>query len=304
MAGTSYADLSGEVPFVGASMDQLHEIVVGTQARIVHGCGFNAVPSDIGTYLLHEQVQRDGQGSLTETTLVLEALKGGFSGGNLDSNRAQHRVLKADPSLRSAIADPSVLSTVPRKTTAADVDPSAPFHDRLTKRWLATALGGPFNSRLVRRSASLRSGDYGPEFHYREGMAAGRSFLAPAQAVLLTFGFATVTFALTSRVVAPILDPLLPSGPGPSEKIRRNGRFRVRIYSRTSTGAMYVTTVAADRDPGYAATSVMLGESVLSLATDPLPPRGGVLTPPVPWATICQNDSSPRDSREMSVERI
>lgn len=279
MAGTSYADLSGEVPFVHASIDELHEIAVGTRARIVHGCGFNAVPSDIGTYLLHERVRRDGAGSLTETVLILEALTGGFSGGNLDSNRAQHRALEGNPSLRSAIADPWVLSAVPGKTTAADLDPSGPFHDRLTGRWLAPALGGLFNSRLVRRSASLSDDGYGPGFHYREGMAAGRSVLAPAQAALLTFGFATVTFALTSPVAAPLMNRLLPPGSGPSEKTRRNGRFRIKIYTRTSTGAGYVATVAAKGDPGYAATSVMLGQSALSLATDPLSARGGVLTP-------------------------
>jgi short subunit dehydrogenase-like uncharacterized protein len=303
VAGTSYADLSGEVPFVRASIDQLHEIAVGTGARIVHGCGFNAVPSDIGAHLLHEQAQRDGEGSLTETTLILKDLKGGFSGGNLDSNRAQHRTLKADPSLRSAIADPWVLTTVPQKTTAADVDPSGPFRDHLTKRWLAPALGGPFNSRLVRRSASLRSGGYGPGFHYREGMSAGHTFLAPAQAVLFTFGFATLSFALTSPVMAPVMDRLLPPGSGPSDKTRRNGRFRMRIYSKTSTGAMYVATVAAKGDPGYAATSVMLGESVLSLATDSLSPRGGVLTP----AIAMGNHLSQRlitQGFEMSIARI
>jgi len=303
MAGTSYADLSGEVPFVRASIEQLHEIAVGTGARIVHGCGFNAVPSDIGTFLLHEQAQRDGPGTLTETMLILEALKGGFSGGNVDSNRAQYRALEADPSLRSAIADPWVLATVSHKTTAADVDPSGPFRDHLTRRWLAPTLGGDFNSRLVRRSASLRSGGYGPGFHYREGMSAGHSFLAPAQAVLLTFGLTTLSFALTSPVMAPLLDRLLPPGSGPSDRTRKHGRFRMKIYSKTSTGAMYVATVAANGDPGYSATSVMLGQSVLSLATDPLPPRGGVLTPAIAMGDHLANRLIAQGF-QMSVARI
>jgi len=303
MAGTSYADLSGEVPFVRASIDQLHEIAVGPGARIVHGCGFNAVPSVIGTYLLHEQAQRDGQGTLTET--------------NADPGGPQRRIQWGEPRLEPRAAPssgsrsvtevghrrPWVLTTVPQKTTAVGVDPSGPYRDHLTRRWLAPAFGGPFNSRLVRRSASLRSGGYGPGFYYRQGMAADRSFLAPAQAVLLTFGFATLSFALTSRVMTPVMDRLLPPGSGPSDKTRRNCRFRMRIYSRTSTGTIYVATIAAEGDPGYAATSIMLGQSVLSLATDPLPPRGSVLTP-----SIAMGDHLPqrliRQGFEISVARI
>ncbi|MEI8081479.1 MAG: enoyl-ACP reductase, partial [Actinomycetes bacterium] len=70
-------------------------------------------------------------------------------------------------------------------------------------------------------------------------------------------------------------------GEGPSEEQRRKGRFRVDIHARTADGARYVSTVAAQGDPGYAATSVMLGESALCLAMDEarLPDRAGVLTP-------------------------
>ena len=39
--------------------------------------------------------------------------------------------------------------------------------------------------------------------------------------------------------------------------------------------------MAAKGDPGYAATSVMLGQSALCLGTDALSSPGGVLTPAV-----------------------
>ena len=280
-AGTSYADLSGEVPFVRESIRKVHDIAVETGARIVHACGFESVPSDIGTFVLGEQVRLDEEGTLTDTTLILEVLKGGLSGGNLDSNRAQHRALRADPVLRAAVADPWVLSAVPREAGPGDEDPSGPFRDRVTGQWLAPSMGAPFNSRLVRRSASLRKDGYGPQFRYREAMGAGRSPAAPMQAAMLTLGLATLKFALTSRVLAPIMDRALPPGSGPSAKVRENGQFRVVIHTRTSTGARYAATVAAKGDPGYAATSVMLGQSVLSLASDPLSSAGGVLTPSV-----------------------
>lgn len=79
-----------------------------------------------------------------------------------------------------------------------------------------------------------------------------------------------------------LLRPVLPKpGEGPSEKTRRRGFFRLQVHARTSSGARYLTKVEAHGDPGYAATSVMLGESALCLALDRdrLPDRAGVLTP-------------------------
>ena len=79
-----------------------------------------------------------------------------------------------------------------------------------------------------------------------------------------------------------LLGQLLPApGQGPSEQARRTGYFRMHIRTRTSSGARYLATIEAEGDPGYAATSVMLGETALCLALDRdrLPDRAGVLTP-------------------------
>jgi short subunit dehydrogenase-like uncharacterized protein len=79
-----------------------------------------------------------------------------------------------------------------------------------------------------------------------------------------------------------MLARLLPSpGQGPGERTRRTGYFRIQIHARTSAGARYLGAVEAQGDPGYAATSVMLGETALCLALDrdQLPGRAGVLTP-------------------------
>jgi short subunit dehydrogenase-like uncharacterized protein len=86
-----------------------------------------------------------------------------------------------------------------------------------------------------------------------------------------------------------LLDRVLPSpGEGPSEKARRTGFFRIDVHTRTASGARHVCRVAAQGDPGYAATSVMLGESALALALDEerLPQRAGVLTPATALGTV------------------
>ena len=56
------------------------------------------------------------------------------------------------------------------------------------------------------------------------------------------------------------------------------------MQARTTTDSgEYLATVGAQGDPGYAATSVMIGQAALALAVDPghCHPDGGVLTPAV-----------------------
>lgn len=140
----------------------------------------------------------------------------------------------------------------------------------------------PYNTRIVRRSNALLDHAYGPAFRYREVMGVGSSPLAPVLAGAAAAGIGGTTVGLALPLTRALLDRVLPKpGAGPSEKVQRTGHFRVEVHTRTSTGARYVATVAAKGDPGYAATAVMLGQSALSLALDPLTSAGGVLTPAV-----------------------
>ena len=59
-AGTDYADLTGEVLFIRDSIDRCHDAAAAAGARIVHCCGFDSVPSDLGVLLLHQAARADG----------------------------------------------------------------------------------------------------------------------------------------------------------------------------------------------------------------------------------------------------
>jgi len=280
-AGTSYADLTGEALFVRQSIDQAHDLAVSTGARIVHACGFDSVPSDLGMQVLAEQVLRDGEGELAEATLLVVSIKGGVSGGTIDSMRVMVDDVRNDPSLARRLGDPYLLS--PDRGAEPDLgrQPDAFFVEQLPDgTWVAPFVMAGFNTRIVRRSNALQGYAYGRELRYREAVRTGTSLLAPVTAggiALLTGALAT---GLRTPVVRPLLDKVLPDpGEGPSEKTWRNGHFRLEIRARSVTGARYVATVAAPGDPGYGATRVMLGQSALSLATDRLPDRAGVLTP-------------------------
>src|ERR1700742_460524 len=105
-AGTDYVDLSGEVLFERDSIDRYHETAARTGARIVHGCGFDSIPSDLGVHLLHETVAADDGGDLEDTTLIVTRLRGGFSGGALSSIVEPLDEGRADPSLRGGGGGP------------------------------------------------------------------------------------------------------------------------------------------------------------------------------------------------------
>src|SRR4051812_12068575 len=105
-AGTSYADLTGEVLFVRDSAAAAHKLAQETGARIVHSAGFDSIPSDLGVLLLHEQVVADGEGTLGDTAYLMVSMKGGVSGGTIDSMRTQVDVVKGDRSLRRVLGDP------------------------------------------------------------------------------------------------------------------------------------------------------------------------------------------------------
>ena len=285
LTGTHYADLTGEVLYVRDAIDSCHHAAVMSGARIVTACGFDSVPSDLGVLMLHERAAADDAGGLGDTTLLVTRMRGGVSGGTIDSMRSQLEAVGADPSRRKVVFDPFGLSpdraSDPRGVEAkAHRDVARPFRDAATGQWTAPFVMAPFNTRIVRRSNALLHHAYGPHFRYREAMAFGTGTKARVTALGLTGGLGLGMAAMGNPRTRPLVDRVLPKpGEGPDEAARTAGRFRMEVRTTTDTGRRYVAVVAAKGDPGYAATAVMLGESALSLALDPLTSGGGVLTP-------------------------
>jgi len=282
-AGTHYADLTGEPRFVRDSIDANQDTAMRTGAKIVHACGFDSVPSDLGMLALADRVSSDGAGELTTATLLVISFKGGLSGGTIDSMRVGIDDVRDDPSLARKLSDPYLLS--PDRGDEPDLGRQS--NTFLAQKlddgsWVAPFIMASFNAQIVRRSNALLGHRYGRELRYREVVRTGSSLLAPVVAGGIALGAGALALGMQNRFSRPLLDRLLPDpGQGPSEKVQHNGRFQLDIRGITTTGATYTATVAADGDPGYTATSVMLSQAGLCLASDDLPAGGGVLTPAV-----------------------
>ncbi|MGO9726522.1 MAG: saccharopine dehydrogenase family protein [Streptosporangiaceae bacterium] len=289
-AGTDYADLSGEVLFIRDSIDRCHEMAAGTGSRIVHCCGFDSVPSDLGVLLLHRAARDDDAGDLAGTTLLVTAIKGGISAGTLASGLGQWDEIAASAQCRRIAGDPYALS--PDRAAEPDLGDERDLHrvsyDSELRRWIAPFIMAGLNTRIVRRSNALQRWAYGRRFRYREVTGFGAGPAAALQASALGAAMQVTEAGLGFGPSRALLGRVLPVlGEGPGERTRRTGFFRMQIQTRTSAGVRYVARLEARGDPGYAATSVMLGESALCLALDRdlLPARAGVLTPATAMGT-------------------
>ncbi|SCX02113.1 saccharopine dehydrogenase family protein [Mycolicibacterium fluoranthenivorans] len=290
-AGTDYADLTGETPFIRDSVDQFHKQAADTGVRIVHSCGFDSVPSDLTVYALYDKVRTDGTGELTDTDLVLRTFAGGVSGGTVASMMEFFRTAAGDPDIRREMLDPYTLSTDRVAEPDLGHQSDTPWirgvqiAPELAGVWTgAFAMAAP-NSRIVRRSNALLDWAYGRTFRYAEHMSTGSSVLAPVVAAVDTAVNAAALglgMKYLNKVPSALLERIVPKpGTGPSERTRENGHYRIETYTTTSTGARYRAVIAQQGDPGYKATAVLLGESGLALALDRdrLSDLRGVLTP-------------------------
>jgi saccharopine dehydrogenase (NAD+, L-lysine-forming) len=165
------------------------------------------------------------------------------------------------------------------------------------------------NSRIVRRSNALLDYAYGRRFAYAEQMSMGRSLAAPVAAAAIS-GTNAAALRLGGRFAKflprRLIDRILPApGTGPSARTRERGHYKVETYTTTTQGVRYRATMAQQGDPGYKATSLLLGESGLALALDrdALPDLHGVLTPAAAMGDALLN-RLPAAGVTLGVERL
>ena len=288
-AGTDYADLTGEVPFVRQSIDQHHAQAADNGARIVHSCGFDSIPSDLNVYALHRRILDDDAGEMGETTFVLRGYSGGFSGGTVATMVELMQIRWGDPKMRRMLDDPYSLS--PDRSAEPELGPQpdlpvrrgADIAPELEGLWMCGYLMALYNTRCVRRSNALLNWAYGRRLRYTETLSMGSSFAAPVFAAMGNVGLMSASrFGGGYLGLLPpgMLEWIMPpSDTGYHEGSR--GYYKVETYTTTTRGARYVARMTQQGDPGYAATAVLLGESAITLACqrDQLSDRRGVLTP-------------------------
>ena len=279
--GTDYCDLTGEVQWIRRMVDAHHDEAVRTGARIVHCCGFDSVPSDLGQWLLQTTSMERHGAPATHVRLYVRKAKGGFSGGTVASMMNLMEEAR-DPAVRRILGNPYSLLPEGERKGPHRGDPNGVGWSAEVQGWTGPFVMASVNSRVVRRSNALLGFPWTRELNYAEMTRTGKGVGGFLSAAALAGGLGAFVAAAAVPPVRKLMQKtILPApGQGPTAEAIANGFFEIELVGRTEGGAETRVRVKGHRDPGYGATACMLAESALCLAQDaPAGLQGGVLTP-------------------------
>lgn len=281
-AGTDYCDLTGEVHWMRRMIDAHHDDAVASGARIVPTCGFDSIPSDLGTLFLQQQMIAKAGAPSPHVKYRVVGFSGGASGGTIASMIGMMEEAKRDPSVMRAMREPYSLNPKGHRTGPDGADQTTPVFDRDFDQWTAPFVMAAVNTKVVRRSNALLGYAYGEGFGYDEAVLTGSGPAGFVKATGVTAGMLAGMGAMQIGPLRNLAAKRLPSpGEGPSKQQRESGYWDIELWGQApdAAGEALRVRVRGDRDPGYGSTAKMLGESAVCLALDDLPAGGGLGTP-------------------------
>jgi len=263
-AGTDYVDLSGEPGWMHETIAAYSAAAKASGARIVHSCGFDSIPFDLGIFHLQEHAKAVTGKTVSRVKGRVKSMNGAFSGGTIASLRATMTAAAGNPSLVGILINPFALTE--GFSGPEQPDGNKPVYEEELNSWSAPFVMAPINTKNIHRSNFLMGHPYGEDFSYDEMLLTGDG----------DKGKAAAEFVAADDSLAK--SPLQP-GEGPSKEERENGSYEAIFVAQTESGDMLMTSVYGDRDPGYGSTSKMLAESALCLLHNPELAGGGIWTP-------------------------
>jgi len=277
-AGTDYCDLTGELHWMAKVIPAYQEAAQASGARIVHTCGFDSIPFDMGTWYLQQQMlQRHGVAARQVKTRV-GRYRGTASGGTIASMLNLMEEARKDPSIRRLVADPYAL--YPQGTAAGEDgrDQTGARFDADFKQWTSPFIMAVVNTRVVRRTNALLGFPWGEDFRYDEAVLNSSRYAATRNSMASAAGMLAMALGPTRKLAQRFLPK---PGEGPDRREREAGYYELflRGVHPGDRSLDILVKVTGDMDPGYGSTSKMLAEAAVCLAQDKLAVKGGFWTP-------------------------
>ena len=284
--GTHYCDLTGEPHWMRAMIDAHEGKARETGARIVHACGHDSIPSDLGVQFLQEAALAPHGKPCRRVTTRVTRMKGGFSGGTAASFLNAMRLRETDPDFDRLSADPYALCPEGERQGPDGPDRMMPLEvtwDADLQAWAKPYFMGPMNAKVVRRSNAIMGYPYGRDFSYQE-TALTRGGIGGWWAAMRDTLFGRLFLvAMATRATRGLLERhVLPkSGEGPSKEIRESGSYELIQVGELPDGTILKARIGGQGDPGVRSTTLMLTEAALCLAVDEdkITVGGGFWTP-------------------------
>ncbi|MGF1464883.1 MAG: saccharopine dehydrogenase family protein [Sandaracinaceae bacterium] len=284
---TDYCDLTGEPQFVRRMIDRHQASAEASGARIVHCCGYDSIPSDLGTLMVQEEALARFGRPAEEVKGFAGETSGGFSGGTVASLLHVVDEARRDREVRRILGHPYGLNPEGERQGPDGSDQRGVGYDEDLGMWTAPFVMASVNTRVVRRSNALLGYRYGRDFRYAEAMSCGRGLRGWTRAATVTAGLGAFMAAMTVEPTRKLMEArVLPKpGEGPSRGQREAGFFRFRFAGKglDAEGKPFLVRglVEGQQDPGYGETAKMLGEAARCLALDgaDLEAPGGIRTP-------------------------
>ena len=281
-AGTHYVDLTGEVPWMRDMIDSHAGAAETSGARIVHSCGFDSIPSDMGTYYIQNQAKKRFKCYLKSVRFALIKAKGGVSGGTVHSMLNVMEEAVKNKKIRRLMSNPYSLNPDPGFVGADKGEQLVARYSSELGSWTAPFVMSAINTRVVRRSNALLDYRYGVDFSYTETMATSGGLTGLALASSIAAGVVAFGAISTLKAGRRLIGLVLPAqGEGSKVDPDKPGFYVIDFHGETDNGRKLHARVSGDADPGYGSTSKMLAESAVCLALDgaKLQVGGGFWTP-------------------------
>ena len=262
-AGAGYVGLSGEPPFLWNMIEKYNGTAKESGARIVHSCGFDSIPFDMGVYFLQQEAQKRFGAPIKDVKGRVRGMKGTFSGGTAASGKETMKLAMSDPETMKRLV--SSFALTPGFEGPKQPYGNKPYEDSEFGMWVAPFVMASINTKNVHRSNMLMGHPYGTDFTYEEMIFTGKGEKGEA----IANGIAKSN---------PMGDDDIKPGEGPSKEERDNGSYDLMFTGTSASGERLTVGVKGDRDPGYGSTSKMLTEAAICLIEEAADAPGGVLT--------------------------
>ncbi len=264
--GTDYVDLCGEPNWMRTTIDTHSDAAASTGARIVHSCGFDSVPSDLGVFRLQALAHAEQGKPIARVKGRVRDIRGSASGGTVASFMATMAASQADPEVGANVLNPHGLTA--SQSGVAQPDGTKPVYDEDLGQWASPFVMALINTKTIHRSNDLLGGHYG-DIEYDEMVSTGSGDEGKAMADALAASGGGMDGESMARK----------PGEGPDKAEREAGGFTIAFLGDLDDGRGVEVTVTGHLDPGYGCTSKMITESALCLLQDGVDADGGIWTP-------------------------